>query len=72
LTPEQCVRLLQAADPEDLPAVTLGHPNRLGLGLPHSSLQEHYKFPPLEALSTLTETAQNVFSNGSRIGIDFD
>jgi Plasmid pRiA4b ORF-3-like protein len=38
----------------------------------YQRLQDHYKFPPLEALSVLAETAQSVFSNGSRAGIDLE
>ena len=36
----------------------------------YQRLQDHYKFPPLEALSVLAETTQSVFRNGSRAGID--
>ena len=43
-----------------------------GLRDPPESPALHYKFPPLEALSALAETAQSVFSTGSRAGIDFD
>jgi hypothetical protein len=38
----------------------------------YQCLQDHYKFPPVEALSMLAETAQCVFSNGSRAGMDFE
>jgi Plasmid pRiA4b ORF-3-like protein len=38
----------------------------------YQRLQDHYKFPPLEALSVLTETTQSVFRNGSRAGIDLE
>jgi hypothetical protein len=33
----------------------------------YQRLQDHYKLPPLEALSVLGETTQSVFRNGSRI-----
>ncbi len=38
----------------------------------YQRLQDHYRFPPLEALSVLAETAQSVFRNGSRAGIDLE
>jgi Plasmid pRiA4b ORF-3-like protein len=38
----------------------------------YQRLQDHYKLPPLEALSVLAETAQSVFRNGSRAGIDLE
>jgi hypothetical protein len=38
----------------------------------YQRLQDHYTFPPLEALSMLAETAQSVVSNGSRAGIDLE
>ncbi len=38
----------------------------------YQRLQDRYKFPPLEALSVLAETAQSVFRNGSRAGIDLE
>ena len=37
-----------------------------------TSAQDHYKLPPLEGLSVLAETAQSVFRNGSRGGIDLE
>jgi len=38
----------------------------------YQRLQDHYKLPPLEALSVFAETTQSVFRNGSRAGIDFE
>ena len=38
----------------------------------YQRLQDHYKLPPLEALSVLAETTQSVFRNGSRAGIDLE
>ena len=38
----------------------------------YQRLQDHYRFPPLEALSVLAETTQSVFRNGSRAGIDLE
>ena len=38
----------------------------------YQRLQDHYKFPPLAALAVPAETAQSVFSTGSRAGIDLD
>ena len=38
----------------------------------YQRLQDHCKFPPLEALSMLAETAQSVVSNGSRAGINLE
>jgi hypothetical protein len=38
----------------------------------YQRLQDHYKLPPLEALSVLTETTQSVFRNDSRAGIDLE
>ena len=39
---------------------------------PYQHLQDHYKFPPLEALAVLAETTQSVLRNGSRAGIDLE
>ena len=38
----------------------------------YQRLQDHYRLPHLEALSVLAETAQSVFRNGSRAGIDLE
>ena len=38
----------------------------------YQQLQDHYKFPPLEAMSLLAETTQSVLKNGSRAEIDLE
>ena len=61
----------------------LAHPRSVGGRYPapdeddggawgYQQLQDHYKFPPLEAASLLAETTQSVLKNGSRAGIDLE
>src|SRR5271165_903322 len=38
----------------------------------YQQLQDHYKFPPLEAMSLLAETTQSALKNGSRAEIDLE